>query len=248
MSSLGSDANTRLPPVDERIVAPGSGFEIYDGKHVRVAPSHEPHGTCNARLAGLLGAHIAAEYDVAIDMLTRTSAIDDIAPDASVFPRRRDPVTGGRLLEELAFEVVATETLAHAGTKAAKLTGRGVRRVFAVDVERARVFEWSRELGTWSILDPRSHVTDAALAVPLPIAAVLAATTTDTVARALIANNNPVILEEKAQSFADGRREGQLEGRLEGLLLVLEIPHSNNAIACFVNAIQLASSVGSRTP
>jgi len=87
-------------------------------------------------------------------MLTRTSETTDLAPDVSVFPRARDPVTGGRQIEQLAFEVVSTESLGHAGRKAAKLLARGVRRVFAIDVERTRALEWSASLGTWSMLDP----------------------------------------------------------------------------------------------
>ena len=71
-------------------------------------------------------------------MLTRTSETSDIAPDVSVFPRARDEVTGGRQLEQLAFEVVSTERLSHAADKAQRLVDRGVRRVFAVDATRKR--------------------------------------------------------------------------------------------------------------
>jgi hypothetical protein len=38
---------------------------------------------------------------------------------------------------------VSTETLAHAGRKAAELVGRGARRVFAIDVERQRALDWA---------------------------------------------------------------------------------------------------------
>src|SRR5215831_4299942 len=44
--------------------------------------------------------------------------------------------------------------------KAAKLAARGVRRVFAIDVERSRALEWSAALGTWSLLDPAGQITD----------------------------------------------------------------------------------------
>jgi hypothetical protein len=77
-------------------------------------------------------------------MLTRTSRIVDIAPDASVFTR--DPVTGRRRLEEIAFEVLSTQSIEDAGRKAAKLSRRGVRRVFGIDLARERLLEWSREL------------------------------------------------------------------------------------------------------
>jgi hypothetical protein len=33
---------------------------------------------------------------VAVDLLTRLTRIDDIAPDVSIYPLERDPKTGGR--------------------------------------------------------------------------------------------------------------------------------------------------------
>jgi hypothetical protein len=127
-------------------------------------------------------------------MLTRTSVLDDIAPDASVFPRERDPDTGGRRIEELAFEIVSTERLSEAAVKARKLVERGVRRVFAVDVVRQRAFEWSRDLGTWQILAADSTIDDAVLAVKLPVAALVsAAKVDDAMAQALLAKGNPVL-------------------------------------------------------
>jgi hypothetical protein len=99
--------------------------------------------------------------------------------------------------------------LGHAGGKAAQLTARGVRRVFAIDVERARAFEWSHELGTWSFLDSSSSIEDRAFAVPLPVEPLLdAAKADDAIARALIAKRNPLIVAEVAK----GREEGRVEG------------------------------------
>jgi Uma2 family endonuclease len=87
--------------VDERLVAPESRFEIWDGRVEYVAPADEPHGTRHSKISALLEAHVGSDYEVASDMLTRTSAVDDIVPDASVFPLARDPETGQRQLEEL---------------------------------------------------------------------------------------------------------------------------------------------------
>ena len=123
---------------------PETRYEAIDGKIAYVCPSDEPHGTYHSRIAALLEAHVVAAYRVAVDMLTRTSEKNDMAPDASVFPAARDPETGGRRLEELAFEVVSTESLSHAGKKARALAERGVRRVFAVDVERRRALQSGR--------------------------------------------------------------------------------------------------------
>ena len=221
MSSPGCIVNTELPAVDDRLVAPETRYEIDDGKLVFVAPSDEFHATCHVNVAVLLVAHAAPDYRVAVDMLTRTSKTSDVAPDASVYPRARDPVTGGRQLEELAFEVVSTQTLGDAARKAALLAGRGVRRCFAVDVERARVFEWSRELERWSPLDASASIEDRAFAVPLPVAALIATAKADPAVRAalsaaLVAKGDPVIAAETERARAEGKEEGKSEGKAEG--------------------------------
>jgi Uma2 family endonuclease len=218
MSSRTGHASPELPAVDDRIVAPESGYEIDDGRLVRVPPAEEPHANLHSKLAALLEAHVADDFEVAIDMLTRISETSDRAPDASVYPRARDSRTGGRQLEQLAFEIASTESLADAAGKAADLSRRGVRRVFAIDVARARAFEWSRELGTWSLLDSAGSIEDPTLAVPLPLRALVhAAKADDVVASALLAKRNPVLL----AALAAGRAEGQAEGRAEDILLVL---------------------------
>lgn len=79
---------------------------------------------------------------------------NDFAPDVSVFPRGRDPETGGRHLEHMAFEVVSSQTMTFVGRRAAKLARRGVRRVFAIQTKRDRALEWSRKRRRWEPLDP----------------------------------------------------------------------------------------------
>ena len=188
--------STSLPPpeIDERLVMPESGYEILDGEVVAVSPAHEPHGFAHARLCAVLAAYAAPGFRVAADMLTRTSALDDLAPDASVYPAARDPSTGGRQLEQLAFEVVSTETISHAGRKAEKLVARGVRRVFAIDVERRRALEWSQATAAWEILAGDAAIDDPALSLDLPIAELVAAADSDdSVARALLSKRNAVI-------------------------------------------------------
>lgn len=207
--SSPSNASTELPAVDEHLVVPDSGYEIDDGKLIPVPPALEPHANRNAKLAALLEAHAAGDFDVAVDMLTRISARSDRAPDASVYPRARDPRTGGRQLEHLAFEIVSTESLGHAAGKARGLAGRGVRRVFAIDVERARVFEWAPELDSWSILDTSASISDPALAVPLPIRTLLqSAKADDAVAAALLAKHNPVLEAALDDAAARGAQQG----------------------------------------
>lgn len=215
-----ADRDLELPAVDDHIVASESGYEIIDGRLVRVPPSHEPHGNRHSKVSALLEAHVADDFDVASDMLTRTSEDNNFAPDASVYPRARDPRTGGRQLEQLAFEVLNTEALAHAGDKAGKLARRGVRRVFALDVERARAFEWSVDLGTWSLLAPDSAIEDRALAVSLPVEALVRpAKADDAMARALLAKRNPVVLAAIAQAVRSDVIVEQLRGSNDAVLL-----------------------------
>lgn len=197
-----------------------------------MAPADEAHGTRHSKVSAILEAYAAAGYEVASDMLTRTSKLNDMAPDASVFPAARHPETGGRQLEELAFEVVSTERLGHTATKARELAKRGVRRVFALDVERRRALEWSRATDTWEILSNDAAIEDPALATPLPIRALVEALKSDdAVAAALLAKKNAVIEEALRQSESRGhahgalagREEGKLEGKLEALFAILAV-------------------------
>lgn len=218
MSTLVRTESKPPPAVDERLVAAESRYEIEDGRVSYVAPADETHGTRHSKLSALLEAHVADDFEVASDMLTRTSESDDIAPDASVFPSARDPNTGGRQLEQLVFEIASTEKLSHAGRKARKLTDRGVRRVFVVDLPHGRVSEWAAEVSDWRLLEHDASIEDLALAVPLSVAAIAhAAKVDDAVAQALLAKRNPVL--EAALAARHG--EGRLEGKLESLHAVL---------------------------
>ena len=218
-SSDATQATPEVLPVDARLVEPNTRYEILDGVLVHVPPADPPHGMRHAKLAALVDAHAGNDFVVAVDMLTWTSRTNDFAPDVSVFPAAPDPVTGGRQLEHLAFEIASTQSLSRAGDKAAKLIARGVRRVFAIDVERSRALEWSATLDTWSVLESAAHIEDRALAAPLPIAALLhAARADDVVARALIVKRNPEIEAVRAQDRMESLLRGRAEGEAEGLL------------------------------
>ncbi len=225
---------SHLPAVDERLVMPETRYEIEDGRVEYVAPADELHASRHSKLSALLEAHAHPDFDVAVDMLTRTSVTNDFAPDASVFPRERDPNTGMRQIEQLAFEIVSTERLAHTSEKAKKLVGRGVRRVFAIDVERRRALEWSIGLETWQMLATDSRIADLAFAVPLPIDALVSASSADdAVAAALIAKGNPVIESAVEHGRAEGEAKGRAEGQTQLILGVLrarglEIPDELN--------------------
>jgi Uma2 family endonuclease len=210
--AAGAGAGTDLPDIDDHLVEPETRYEMHDGELVYVPPADPPHAERQLQLCALIEAHTGPAFQAACELLTRTSRIDDIAPDVSVYPAARDPRTGRRQLEQLAFEVVSTQSLGNAGKKAAKLAGRGVRRVFAIDVDRSRALEWSSALGTWSLLDARDVITDPALAVPLPIETLIRdAKTDDAVIRALDAKRNPVLEAIKAKSTAEGISRGRAE-------------------------------------
>lgn len=204
--------DTELPDIDERLVAPETRYEIMDGQVIYVPPADTERGTAHARLAALLDMHRAEGFTVAIDMLTRTSRLDDIAADVSVFPRARDPRTGGRQLEQLAFEIAHTESLDYAGKKAAKLIGRGVRRVFAIDLDRDRVLEWSPTTAAWVVLDRGAQLEDPALLVPLPIVALLDEDHADAaISAALEARLRAEYVAARAEAFAEARAAALLE-------------------------------------
>jgi hypothetical protein len=208
--------------VDERLVMPETRFEVIDGEVVYVSPADCPHASAHSKLSALLEACVAPEYDATVDMLTRTGEMGDMAPDASIYPREPDPKTGGRQLEALAFEVVSTESLSHAAVKAARLVARGVRRVFAIDVGRAKALEWSRRTDGWEILAPEAVVTDEALAAPLVIRDLLgAARVDDALARALLARSNPVLDAALADREARGEARGEAKGRAAGIFNLL---------------------------
>ncbi|HSK03364.1 MAG TPA: hypothetical protein VK932_19065, partial [Kofleriaceae bacterium] len=71
---------------------------------------------------------------------------------------------------------------------------------------RKRALEWSKEAGQWSILDRRGQIEDPALAVPIPIEALLDAALADAaLARALRVKRHPEFVAERAEGRAEGR-------------------------------------------
>jgi len=212
VSSADQSPEHPVRAVDDRLVEPGSGFEVFAGKILAVPPADEPRGIHHARIVALLDAHVVPEYEVAVDMLTRTAELDDIAPNASVFPRARDPETGGRQIEELVFDFVNTQRPGEGGEKAGSLAARGVRRIFGVDLVIHRIASWTAATKTWEILPLDFVIEDPVLATPLPVRALLASDRTDdTIVRALIDRGHPAILEMQRKAYEAGREEGRKE-------------------------------------
>jgi hypothetical protein len=194
----------RLPAVDQRLVAPESHAEIVDGRVYRTMGANPPHATQHFAAVHLFAGVLADGYSGAVDMLTRADEDSDAAPDLSIFPSAPDPQTGGRQIEEIAFEVLDTERLAHATDKVEKFARRGVRRLFAVKVAARRVYEWDHDHHDWTELDADAAITDRCFRVPLPVAALLdRVLADDTVARALLASSNRVI--ERALTEREAR-------------------------------------------
>src|ERR1700733_15243029 len=174
MSSFdATHADPNLPDIDDRLATPREPFEVIDGTWVHVAPADYPHSSTQARLAAVFAMHTAPGFEAVTDMLTRTSWTSDFAPDVSILPSALHPLTRRRQLEHLAFEVIVSQTLRHAGEKAVMMTRRGIRRVFAIDVDRSRVLEWSRQLDRWCVLASDSAIGDLVFATPVPIRSTL---------------------------------------------------------------------------
>jgi hypothetical protein len=221
MALLQDEFPDELPDIDERLVAPNTRYEILDGVVEYVSPADIPHGVRHAQILLLIGAHIGLEFQVACDLLSRVTRIDDFAPDVSVFPVAPDPRTGGRQLDQLAFEVIGKKSLARTTRKAAKLVARGVRRVFAIDVERSRALEWSSADDDWR--EVQDAIEDPVFDVPLPIEALIRTMKTDDLtARALLGKHNPVLEATRAHDRAEGLAEGRVEGKREALIALLE--------------------------
>jgi hypothetical protein len=206
------------PRVDERLAPPETRLEYLHGLELFAAPAREPHAVQHDVLTRVVGSHVAAGYTSAVDMLTRTDHDSDFAPDVSIFPSARDPETGGRRLEELAFEVVSEQALSVTTSKARELARRGVRRIFCVLVEPRRVLEWSRETDGWSPLAPGAVIEDRCLVRPMPVAALLdAMLADDAVAKALLHKRPPAI----AEALEAERDQGQLAQARASLVRVL---------------------------
>ena len=221
MRPSGTDHPTseqhELPDVDQRLVAPETRYEIHEGRVVYVAPADEPHGTRHSKIATLLEIHAKDEFDVAVDMLTRTSVLDDMAPDVSVFARARHPKTGARQIEQLAFEVASTERLWRSRPKRSSSSVAACGGCSPSTWCTSEPWSGRGPPGAGEFLARDGVIEDETLAAPLPVAALVdAVKADDAVARALLVKRNPVIEEALRGESRRRRRAGPSRGQGRG--------------------------------
>lgn len=201
-------ARESLPPIDERLVMPGSGAEILEGRVLIVPGADPPHASRHLTLAYLLGAHTAPGFIAAIDMLTRTSARSDFAPDASLYPATPDPETGGRRLELVAFEIVSRQRLAVSARKARELSRRGVPLIVALVLARDRALIWESRVERFRPLHPDEVLESPALVPPLAVRSLLDVARTDEVVLGALERRRPDLvarIEERGEQRGEQR-------------------------------------------
>jgi hypothetical protein len=222
LSFPGMRDKEAMPRLDEHLVRDGTREEVLRGQRLIAAPAKAPHADPHARLDYLISAAAASGYVTSSDLLTRAGPGSEFATDTSVRREGIDPATQTRYLEELAFEVVSTQSLREITERAEDLSNRGVRRLVAVFVKKGEVAEWSASTKSWVPLSLDSTLDDPTLARPVLIRAVFDAGVADNeVVDSLAAKDNPRLAQREAakleQGLELGRREGLELGRREGL-------------------------------
>jgi hypothetical protein len=222
------------PTLDEHLVPGETREEMVRGQLVIAAPALPPHADRHCELDYVIRAHVAPGYISSSDMLTRAGPGSEFATDTSVRKQGLDPDTGTRYLEELAFEVVSTQSKRDITIRAEDLTARGVRRLLAIFVKQGEVREWSPSKQDWVMLPLDGKLEDPTLARPVEIRALLdAVAADDAVVDALDAKGNRRLREIKVETACrilgitlDADRRAHLltldAGGLEQLLAKLE--------------------------
>jgi hypothetical protein len=223
-----------FPRVDDHLAVPEvTRDEVIKDRRVVAHPAAAPHGDQHFRLDYVVGAHVASGYEGSTDLLTRTGKNSDFATDACIRKTGTDPATGTRYLEEIAFEVVSTQSERYAADKAEEMLARGVRRVFGVFVKGPRrVCEWSLESRRWVPLHANARIEDPCLVTPLAVPALLDAALADNaVVEALKAKRNPEILRLEAAAEARGTAQAILRV-LEARGVALSPAQSEEILRC----------------
>ncbi|HYU32783.1 MAG TPA: hypothetical protein VEW48_11515 [Thermoanaerobaculia bacterium] len=208
-----------FPRIDDHLVVPEvTRDEIIAGRRVVAHPALPPHANQQTELGYVVRGKVASGYLTPSDLLTRVGEKSDFATDVCIYKKGINPETGDRYLEEIAFEVVSTQSEQDVTKKAEEMSRCGVRRIFGIWVKgRRKVCEWSAGSASWRLLEEESYIEDRCLATRLKVAALLDAAEADNaVAEGLIAKGNPTILKFGAAAEARGIAEsilGVLEER-----------------------------------
>lgn len=225
-AALRLPAADELPPpyADERLVEPETRQEMVRGRLIHAVPANPEHADEHAEVDYLARGYLAPGYTASTDLLTRAGSTSDFATDTCIRRSGIDPRTGSRYLEEVAFEVVNTQSLSAMIERAIDLTSEGVRRVFAIFVESREVAEWSPSRASFVALDLDDAIEDRTLVRPLPIRALFdTAVADDSIVDALMAKANPRLVERLADSHAKGLAQGLSKAVLT-VCTVLGIP------------------------
>jgi hypothetical protein len=207
-----------VPAVDDRAVTPETGTEMIRGEVMKALPAEPPHADRQCDIAYVIRSDVAPGYVASTELLTRMDRESDFATDACIRKVGRDPETGSRYLEELSFEVKHKQSNAAITERARKLIRRGVRRVFAIHVREdaqgvgvikaGPVREWLASEDRWLELHPQAEIVDDCLVQPVKVRALIDATEANNqVARALLAQNNPVLVEYRQRAMDAQKRE-----------------------------------------
>jgi hypothetical protein len=212
-----------FPPIDDHLVTPETTRdEMVRGHRMLALPAKPPHAIRQAKLDFVIVGNVVPGYVAAVEMLTRVGEGSDFAADVAVLREGKDPATGERYLEELAFEVVSEQSMRDISLRAADLTNRGVRRVIAIFIKRGEVREWDRARNDWRMLPLDSELSDPTLVRPIPVRALLDSRVgDDAVVEGLDAKGNRAMIRIKAtehrRGMAEGVAEGIARGKAEGL-------------------------------
>jgi hypothetical protein len=202
-------------PVDDRAVEPETGTEMIRGQVRKALPAEPPHADRQCDIAYVIRSDVAPGYAASTELLTRVDDEADFATDACIRKIGRDPGTGSRYLEEISFEVKHKQSNADITARARKLIRRGVRRVFAIHVREDEqgvlhagpVREWLASEDCWLELHPEAEIVDRCLVQPVKVQALINATEANNqVARALLAQDNPVLAEARRNALEAQKR------------------------------------------
>lgn len=208
-----------FPRVDDHLVVPElTRDEVLGGRQIIAAPCDPPHADGHALLSSVMQVSSSPDYQSATDLLTRVNEGSNFATDTSIRKKGEDPETGARYLEELAFEVVNKQSLQDIEQRAAELWARGVRRIFALFVNKGQVGEWNAQSHRFEMLDLEGEIKDQALIRPVRVRALLdLAEGEKEIARALLEKRNEVLVERLALEHEEGARLARIQDMLDVL-------------------------------